>query len=175
MQTSFAFSSLFISYFDVDHRIKPVHPNMIPFDRYQFSTLVVAIDKTTNKSIHIASLSAVEGVESFVVASVQHHGKGGTFEGPTGAIEVETGEAEIIVERSMLAQAFTLCLFLINTALAIGSTYITLLVVLRREETNEGVLLLPVTIVLTIPTLRTLFVGSPPFGIFIGRLLTLGS
>ena len=75
----------------------------------------------------------------------------------------------ITVKRTILAKAFTMCLLLVNTALAIGSAYITLLVVIRREETNEGVLLLPVTIILTIPAIRTLFVGSPPFGIYIGR------
>ena len=60
-------------------------------------------------------------------------------------------------------------LLLINWALALGSTYVTVVVVVRRDKVHDGVLLLPVTIILTIPTLRGLFVGSPPFGIYLGR------
>ena len=66
-------------------------------------------------------------------------------------------------------------LALINSALTISSAYITLLVVVRREKMNDSFLVLPVTVVLTIPALRGLHVGSPPFGIYLGRCQALRS
>jgi hypothetical protein len=78
-------------------------------------------------------------------------------------------------KRTRLAQAFTLCLLLVSWALTIGSIYITLLIVFRTEETDDAVLLFPVTIVLTVPTLRSLDTGSSPFGIVIGKYEALRS
>ena len=75
------------------------------------------------------------------------------------------------VERSLLVRAFTLCLLIINSALTIGSAYVTLLAVTRRERVNDAVFFFPVTVVLTIPALRGLYPGSPPFGIYLGRSL----
>ena len=64
-------------------------------------------------------------------------------------------------------------LLVINWTLTIGSTYITLVVVRTDEKMNDAVLFLQVTIVLTIPTLRNLYVGLPTFGIYIGRPCSL--
>ena len=62
-----------------------------------------------------------------------------------------------------------MCMLIINSALTLGPMYVTIIAVVRKEKVHEGALLLPVTIVLTIPALRNLYVGSPPFGIFLGR------
>jgi len=35
---------------------------------------------------------------------------------------------------------------------------------------SEAVLALPITVVLTIPAIRALFIGSPPLGILLGTL-----
>ena len=78
-------------------------------------------------------------------------------------------------KRSLLTQAFTVCLLVINSALSIGSAYVTFLAVVRKGAVNDAVFLFPVTVVLTIPALRGLYPGSPPFGIYLGRLLVLVS
>ena len=64
-------------------------------------------------------------------------------------------------------------MLLINWALTIGSIYITFVVIFGKEKIDLAVLVLPVTIILTIPALRALYIGSPPYGIYIGKFLGL--
>jgi len=57
---------------------------------------------------------------------------------------------------------------MLNWALTVLVVYITVAVMVsRKKEAGEGVLLIPLTIILTIPALRAMFVGSPPFGILL--------
>jgi len=51
----------------------------------------------------------------------------------------------LTAKRMPLAQAFTMFVLVVNLALAIGSAYVTLLVVFRREGVSDVVLLLLVT------------------------------
>ena len=158
--------------FNVDHGLDPaIRPGLVPYDSYTLIALVFIVEKATNASVPIITFAAGEGTDNFVVSSTQTPTKSNyTYDPGTGPTTVEVGSAiaEIWVRRSMLAKAFTISLALINTALAIGTAYITLLVVIKREKMKGSLLLLPVTVVLTIPALRGLYVGSPPFGIYIG-------
>lgn len=161
-----------LSVFDVGHSIDYIVTDMVPFDAYGLTVFVFVIDKATNRSLPIATFAAGEGPDNFVVSSSGWSVKSNyTYDSGTGPTTVEVESSLIYIEarESQLAQAFTMCMLLVNWALTVGSTYITLLVIFRGEGTNEAVLLLPVTIVLTIPTIRSLYVGSPPFGIFIGK------
>ena len=83
----------------------------------------------------------------------------------TVTAQVESRALDLRVHRSVLAQAFTMCMLLVNWALTIGTLYVTLVMLVRRERISEVVLALPITVVLTIPAIQALFVGSPPFGI----------
>ena len=143
----------------------------VPFDGYHFTAFVFAIEKATNKSVPIVVFAAGDGPENFILSSVeQQMNSTWTYDSMAGPITVvvESSVVEITVKRSQLAQAFTVCLLLVNAALAAGSVYVTLLVFVRREGVNDALLLLPVTTILTIPALRALYVGSPPFGIYLG-------
>ena len=159
------------SIFEVDHTVDTFSPDMVPFDTYSISVVAFVIERATNNSVPIVTFAACEGSDNFFISSVgtsmisTRHYDPGT--GPTTA-EVYSSVAQITAIRSQLAQAFTMCLLFINWALALGSGYVTFVAVVAKEKVNEGVLLLPVTIVLTIPTLRSLYVGSPPFGIYLG-------
>jgi hypothetical protein len=158
--------------FSVDHTLEYITRDMVPFDAYALNAIVFAIEKGTNESLPISTFAAGEGVSGFVISSYQVEAKynwmhdSGT--GPT-PVKVQSSVIYIGVERSRLAKAFTVCLLIINSALTVGSAYVTLLALVRREVVNDTVLLLPVTIVLTIPALRSLYVGSPPFGIYLGK------
>ena len=132
----------------------------------------------TNASVPIVKFSAGEGPDNFVLSSDEWPmNNNWTYDSGTGSttVVVESKVIQITVKRSQLAQAFTVCLLLINAALTAASVYITLLVTVRREAVKEGLLLLPVTTVLTIPALRALYVGSPPFGIYLGTSPVLRS
>ena len=149
---------------------------MVPFDVFSVDTSVFVIDRTTNESVPIISCTAIGVVDDFLISSNNIPAKT-DFAYYNGTkpmvVEVDAQMISIKAKRSQLAKAFTLCLFLINWTLTAASIYITLLVVFRREKMDAAVLLLPVTLVLTIPTLRSLYVGSPPFGIFIGKFWVL--
>ena len=158
--------------FGVNHVLDYYYADMVPFDTYFVGALAFVIEKATNHSVPIVTFAACEGSDNFVISSVETPTTSNyTYDSGTGptTIEVNSSTIEISARRSQLAQAFTMCLLLINWTLALGSTYVTLIAVFSEEKVHEGVLLLPVTLVLTVPALRGLYVGSPPFGIYLGR------
>ena len=150
--------------FNVDHDLEFITQDMIPFDAYLLIALVFVIEKATNKSLPIVT----DGASGFVISSSETQAKNNwTYNsgaGPT-TVEVRSSLIQIAVKRSQLARAFTcaVCLIIINSALTISSAYVTFLAVVRREAVNDTVLLLPVTLVLVIPALRSLYPGTPPF------------
>jgi len=149
-----------------------------PFDSYTLSVSVFVIEKATNQSIPIVTIAVGQAPDNFEISSTElETWSSYTYDSGTGnqTIPVPSRIAYIEVKRSQFAQAITMCLFLINWILTTGSICIVALVLSRREKIKEAVLLLPVTIVLTIPTLRNLYPGLPPFGIYIGKSRTLRS
>ena len=164
--------------FNVDHSLDFVTLEAVPFDAYLLTAFVFVIERATNKSVPILRFAAGDGPDDFVLSSVNRRmNSTWTYDSETGptTVVVESNVIDITVKRSQLARAFTICLLFINTALTVGSVYVTLLVIVRREAVNDALLLLPVSTVLTIPALRSLYVGSPPFGIYLGMFPALGS
>jgi hypothetical protein len=118
--------------------------------------------------------SATWPLNDFVTSSVDTETTSNyTYDSGTGptTVVVESRVLKATVERSMLAKAFTMCMLTVNWALTAGSVYITLVVANKRvtQRVTDAVPLVPVTVILTIPAIRALYVGSPPFGIFLGR------
>jgi len=150
---------------------------MAPFDTYLLNTLVFVIEKETNKSIPIVKLTAGQAPGNFGISSTEvKTASNYTYDSGTGptTINVDSKIIRIEAKRSRFAQALTICLFLVSWTLATCSIYIVALVIFRREQMNDAVLLLPVTIALTIPTLRSLYPCSPPINISIGESRVLG-
>ena len=156
----------------MDHDLETTTWDTVPFDAYSHRAMVFVIEKVTNKSLPVFTSTTGEGVSGFRTHSSEEQTETNwTHDSETGSTTV-TVKASLItigVKRSLLAQAFTVCLLITNTALAVGSAYVTLLAVVRREAVNDTVLFFPITVVLTIPALRSLYPSSPPFGIFLGR------
>lgn len=82
-------------------------------------------------------------------------------------VEVDSRTALATIKHSNCARALAFSMFAINWILTLGSVGITLIVFKRRGEMKDGVAFLPVIVVLSTPTIRGLYVGSPPFGIYI--------
>jgi len=166
--------------FVVDHPLHGLARDMAPFDTYDAAATMFAIDKATNETVPIITFAAGWGPKNFLVSS-ENWGTLSNFTydngtGPT-TVEVESSFIIITVKRSQLARAFTICMLLINSALTAGSVYVTVLVLTKkgREGVNEGIFLFPISVVLTIPTLRSLYPGSHPFGLYIGGSRALES
>lgn len=73
------------------------------------------------------------------------------------------------IVHSLRARAITYSMFAINWILTLCSIITTSAMFNRRGEVKEAVALLPVTVILTIPVVRSLYSGSPPYGIHLGK------
>ncbi|KAF9643625.1 hypothetical protein BDM02DRAFT_3263997 [Thelephora ganbajun] len=156
--------------FGNEHSIEIGDQYHTPFDSYTFSAFVFAIERDTNKSIPITSfLVGDTGPADFTTTSswVPSVNK---FTNDTQAgstiVEVESSTLFAEIRHSTRAQALTISMFAINWVLTLCSMVITSIVFNWWGEVRDGVALLPVTIILSIPAIRNLYVGSPPFGVF---------
>ena len=164
--------------FDVDHGVDFFNTDMAPFDSYSFDVFVFAIEKNTNTSVPIATFAASEAPDNFIISSIDVETTSSyTYDSGTAntTVEVDARVASIVARRTLFARGLTMCFLIVNWALTVGSIYIMFTVIFSREGIDDTALLLPVTIILTIPALRSLYAGSPPFGIYIGKSRALGS
>ena len=164
--------------FNGKHGLDFLYRDTVPFDWYGFDANAFVIEKATNKSVPIVAFAASEGPNNFIVYSTSGHTKSRfTYDSGTGptTLLVDSSVVSVQVKRSPITRAFTLCLLVVNWALTVGSVYITLLALVGTGKKDPAVVLLPVTLVLTIPTLRGLYVGSPPFGVYIGEYRVVSS
>ena len=151
---------------------------MAPFDTSYVAAFAFVIEKATNTAIPIIALVAGEAPNYFDISSkAMETTSNYTYDSGTGETTIEVPSKVIYIQatRSLFTRALTICLLLVNWALTIGSIYIMLIAIFKEEGVNEAVILLPITIILTIPTLRSLYPGSPPFGIYIGKPQALRS
>jgi len=156
----------------MNHLVDYFNTNVAPFDAYSLSTSVLVIEKATNESIPVVTFAVGEAPVNFGVSSIEVETINSyTYDSGTGptTINADSRIAHIKVKRTRFARTLTICLFLVNWALTAASVYIVVLVVSRKEGMHDAVLLLPITIILTIPTLRSLYPGPLPFGILIGE------
>ena len=155
--------------FDADYGGDFVNADMASFDAYSFQVFVFVIERVTNMSVPIVTFAASEAPDNFIISSDWVETAGNyTYDfgiGPT-TVEVDARVASIVARRTLFAWGLTMCFLLVNWALSIGSIYIMFVVVFRKGEIDPTVFLLPVTINLTIPALRSLYAGSPSFGIY---------
>ena len=145
-----------------------------PFDVYYLSVVVSVVEKVTNELVPIIKVAVDSQVQNVNVISVREGVLVNLYDPGTGQIvEAESHMAHIEARRSLFARAFTICLLVINWGLASVSAWVTMAVYFRREKPGDAVLLFPLTLAVTIPALRSLYVGSPPYGILIGTPQTL--
>lgn len=135
-------------------------PILAPYDDYVLDVEAFIIDPTTNQSLPILKLSAADPTDNFYADNQVDWETESTF----NSARVPSRHLQMRIKRSFLSKIFTTVLLLVNWFLTIGCLRITLLSVVGHKEMAEGVLLLPITVILTIPALRELYVGSPPFG-----------
>ena len=154
------------------HRITTGDQYLTPLDRYNFTAFAFVIEKATNKSVPIATFAVGDaGPADFTTTSVdvltRNNFTYGTEDG-AATVEVASHTISTKVEHSTRAQALTFSMFAINWVLTLCLVAIPLIVFRRQGEVKDGVAFLPITVILTIPTIRSLYAGSPPFGIYLG-------
>ena len=145
---------------------------MVPFQHYSFRALAFAIDPTTNRSVHVVMFGVLDILDGFVIRShdVADRSKF-TYDSENGLVttEVESRLLQGEITQSATSKAFAFCLFLANWALAVGSVHITALVAFRKLKANSVIAVLPFSALLAIPAIRSLYIGSPPLRVSIGK------
>lgn len=135
-------------------------PILAPFDDYALDVEAFVIETATNRSLPILKLSAADPTDNFYAYNQFDWDTEINFNGTP----VPSRHLTMRIKRSFLSKIFTIILLIVNWFLTIGCLRITLVSLVGNQELGEGVLLLPITVILTIPALRQLYVGSPPFG-----------
>jgi hypothetical protein len=164
--------------FTTEHQIhgfgqwSPAGQFKVPFDRYLFRVFAFAVDPATNHSPHIAMFAVTGTLGDFVLHSQETSSTSKFTYGLRDELvtaEVESRSLHVDIKRSTITWVFAISLSLINWSLAVGSTYITALVAHGVLEVNRVVVTLPFSAAMTIPTIRSLYAGSQPFGNSIGK------
>jgi len=157
----------------MEHRVETGDRWCTPFDHYRFTASAFVVDATTNASIPItlAVGNSAPGESNDFITTYKSEQTTTIFTYDNGtrrvAAEVDSCTAFAQVKRSARSRALTLSMFAINWVLTLCSVAIAMSVVMM-EKVKDGVSLLPVTIILSIPAIRSLYIGSPPFGIYLG-------
>jgi len=93
-----------------------------------------------------------------------------TYEPPTRntsvVVTVPSHTTYATVGRTERAKTLTLLMFWVNWSLTFCTLCITWIVANSRVDST--IALLPITTILSIPSIRALYIGSPPFGISLG-------
>ena len=130
-----------------------------PFDTYFLETNFAAYDATTNKSLTILALMPVDSTNNFVplVADVRasYFNSSGTTV-PSRYLRIE-------FQRTLFTRFFVLAMLVVNWGLTFVVMHITVCAV-NGHNVEDSILVMPISVILTIPALRALWVGAPPFG-----------
>ncbi|KAF9785342.1 hypothetical protein BJ322DRAFT_1193734 [Thelephora terrestris] len=144
-----------------------------PEDECIFAAIIFVLDEATNSSVPISDLSLVSSGPGDFDTENNGNGPGISLKivhdaggGPT-AEWVQATYLTVEIKHSQRARAITYSMFTINWILTLSSMITTSVMFNRRGEGKDMVALLPITVILTIPVIRSLYVGSPPYGIFL--------
>ena len=162
--------------FTIDHQFDKkwdfTQDLVVPFEHYCFHASVFAIDPLTNNSVQIAMFSILDTIGDFAIRSYDvADTMKFIYESGDGLVttEVESHVLRAEIERSVIAKAFLICLFIGNWAVTVSSVYTTALVVSGKLEANSIIAALPFSALLAIPTIRSLYINSPLLGFSIGE------
>lgn len=158
--------------FDERGKWDPTEDLMVLFQHYSFNTFAFAIDPATNDSVHVVTFGVLDILGDFVIRSrdaadtIEF-----TYDPGSGSVTTEVESRLLLVEitRSAISKAFAISMFLANWAVTVASVYVTVLVAFGMVDANSVVAALPFSALLAIPTIRSLYVNSPPLRISIGQ------
>ncbi|KAF8499341.1 hypothetical protein BU17DRAFT_102829 [Hysterangium stoloniferum] len=133
---------------------------LYPFELFQLTSSAYAVNPDTNNSLAVAQMAMTDFSTNFAPFSYDY----ATLSHFNGAL-VESRFMHLDLRRTTISIIFVMMLYTVNWALTLMVTYITVTALVSTNTTiGEGILILPVTVILTLPALRGLFVDSPPFG-----------
>ncbi|EKM55382.1 uncharacterized protein PHACADRAFT_93717, partial [Phanerochaete carnosa HHB-10118-sp] len=130
-----------------------------PFDTYYLDSSIIALSSDTNESLPLLTYHPVDSTDNFA-PSVEEDSATTVMNNGT---VVQSRFMRMRFSRTAFTQFFVMSLFLVNWALTGVVLYITLSAN-EGNDVGESILLLPLSVIVTIPGLRALWVGAPAFG-----------
>jgi hypothetical protein len=127
-----------------------------PFDSYVLQTVFIAVDSTTNNSVPIIRLTPVDSGQSFAPV-FDDFATQSLFNQSTN---VTSRSVELTLTRAIPVKALAILVVVLNWLLTWTVVFVTVVAFLRTDKMSDGLLLLPITVILTLPSLRAL-IGSP--------------
>ena len=132
-----------------------------PFEVYQLRTTFVAFNTATNTSLPIVSLAFSDSVNNF-----QPQVNESDTQTNVNNTLVNSRATHLTIKRTTSAKVFVIFILVSNWSLTAAIVYITYLAMRSKTRLGDGIVLLPVTIILTLPQLRQFFFDAPPIGEF---------
>ncbi|CAL1704824.1 unnamed protein product [Somion occarium] len=135
-----------------------------PFDGYQMETTFIARDSDTGQTLPILGARIVSSTNNmnfflrYDRATVQYN----TTSGETSSSRT----MELALGRNGFTKAFVVTLFIVNWALTAVCAYITISATVG-DNLSESIVVLPLSVILTIPALRALWIDAPAFGLLL--------
>ncbi len=136
-----------------------------PFDTYVLDTYFQALDPATNTSLPTLFVRIADATNNLQpqlgrIGNAQIHTNKPIVDNSTATAGFGV---QYLFHRTVLSQLFVVVLFVVNWLLTAVVVYIAVSAY-EGLPLSEGVLFLPVSVILTIPALRALWVGAPDFG-----------
>ena len=159
--------------FSTEHIIDLVKPQYYaPEDWYSCTLLTFFIDKDTNTSPPIAMVEFINSGPGDFSASLTWNWSRNNFTyntaGGPATVEVQSIVLFPTISRSKRGKALTYSMLTVNWVLTACSMITTSAMLSWGVVVKDGIALLPVTVILSIPAIRNLYAGSPPLGIYLG-------
>ncbi len=132
-----------------------------PFDTYTLDTVFQAFRSGTNVSVPILFLRISDATSSFQPILIQDADV--RTRSINGSQIIHGRGVQYSFQRIALSQVFVVVLFVVNWLLTAVVLYIAVSAY-DGVPMSDGILILPVSVILTIPALRALWVGAPSFG-----------
>lgn len=132
-----------------------------PFDTYILDTFIQALTPDGNVSVPILFLRIADATNNFQ-PSLNKDEDVRTLS-IDGSPITRAHAVQYAFHRPALSQLFVMVLFTLNWLLTAVVAYIAVSAY-EGVPMSEGVLILPLSVILTIPTLRALWVDAPAFG-----------
>ena len=133
-----------------------------PFDQYYLETnfVITSPNVTNSRSLPILAIGFA-GYTDNLVPYVEGTPSATSFNGTV----VDSRYAMLTLRRNNLSIVFVMILLVVNWALTGMVVYITTVALFStKSRITDGIAALPITVILTLPALRALFLDSPPFG-----------
>jgi hypothetical protein len=131
-----------------------------PWDQSQLSTSFIAVNHDTNATLPILALAPADTAGGLLTTYTTNH----ITSYFNGTADVQGQSVLFLLRRTPLVKAFSMTICLVNWLLVGMTLFITVVAFLGKKPLPDGLLLLPVTVILIVPALRALMVDSPTFG-----------